>query len=135
MDPEREARRAARRDAAPHLAAARLRLRLARAAAVAGLSQERFEAAAARHPLHWQVLAVGWTLDDLRLTLGRLAERTEAGAGLRAAFGRAATVLEAAGEALGVTMARAVLDALEAQRGCSSGGSGGGDRGGGRAGA
>jgi hypothetical protein len=38
-DPAREARRAALRDAAPHLTAARLKLRLARAVAVAGLTQ------------------------------------------------------------------------------------------------
>jgi hypothetical protein len=127
-DPARAARRAALRDAAPHLAAARLRLRLARAAAVAGLSLERFEAAAARHPLHWQVLAVGWALDDVRLTLGRLGERAEGEAGLRAAFGRVCAVLEAAGEALGVAMPHAVLDALEAQWGYSADGGGGGGR-------
>jgi hypothetical protein len=134
MEPAREARRAALRDAAPHLAAARLRLDLVRAAAVAGLGLERFEAAAARHPLHWQVLAMDWALDDLRLSLGRLAEQTEAGAGLRAAFGRVSAVLEAAGEALGVAMAHAVLDGLEAQWGCSADSGGGSDRGG-RAGA
>jgi hypothetical protein len=135
IDLERGARRAAHRDAsAPHLAAARLKLRLARAVAAAGLTQERFDAAAARHPLHWQVLAVGWALDDLRLDLGRLAERAEAGAGLRAAFGGAATTLEAAGEALAVAMTHSVLDALEAQWGCSSDG-GSGCGGGRRAGA
>lgn len=77
--------------------------------------QERYAAAAARHPLAWPLLKVVWALGEAGLALERLVGRAAAASELRAALGRAAAGLDAAVDDIAAAMTHAVLDAVESE--------------------